>query len=188
MAGSANAIASGPGGSFEVMTRPNPLLVDLVHARRQASARLNREWVLHDVTCRTRWLRQTVRVGGSGRAARGGGVGSAVGVTWIVLGRGGFAGLLLAVLYSLAYIDQTAERRLVKHGYEPETVKRSAAMSAIEREHADQIVRYMQTYRKAGRVEDLTLPVGGDRTFRWPCTSASRNSDRSSAVSGFDPP
>ena len=31
--------------------------------------------------------------------------------------------MLLAVLYSLAYIDQSAERRLVKHGYEPETVK-----------------------------------------------------------------
>ena len=57
-------------------------------------------------------------------------------------------GVLLAMLYSLAYIDQSAERRLVKHGYEPETVK-VMLHEHYEREHADQIARYMQTYWRA---------------------------------------
>jgi hypothetical protein len=52
------------------------------------------------------------------------------------------------VVYSLAYIDQSAERRLVKHGYEPETVK-LMLRERYEREHADEIGRYIQTYRDA---------------------------------------
>ena len=56
-------------------------------------------------------------------------------------------GLLLALWYSLAYINLT-ERRLVKHGYEPGTLMR-ALRERDHREHADQIARYKQTYRKA---------------------------------------
>ena len=58
-------------------------------------------------------------------------------------------GVLLALWYSLAYIDQTGDRRLVKNGYEPGTLKR-VLRERYDREHGDQIVRYMQTYRKAG--------------------------------------
>jgi hypothetical protein len=47
------------------------------------------------------------------------------------------------------YIDQTGDRRLVKNGYEPGTLKR-VLRERYDREHGDQIVRYMQTYRKAG--------------------------------------
>ena len=71
-----------------------------------------------------------------------------LGVTWIVWAAVGL-GLLLALWYSLAYINSTAERRLVKHGYEPGILMR-ALRERDHREHADQIVRYMQTYRKAG--------------------------------------
>jgi Family of unknown function (DUF5313) len=110
---------------------------------------INRGWVLRDVTCRTRWLRQTVRALVQ--------VASPAAVVSIVLSRMGFGlvafggvacGVLLAVLYSLAYIDQSAERRLVKHGYEPETVK-VMLHERYEREHADEIARYIQTYRDA---------------------------------------
>jgi hypothetical protein len=55
---------------------------------------------------------------------------------------------LLAVLYSPAYIDQSAERRLVKHGYEPERVK-LMLHERYDREHADEIARYMKMYRQA---------------------------------------
>lgn len=55
-------------------------------------------------------------------------------------------GVLLALWYSLAYIDQTAERRLVKHGYEPGTLKRTLR-ERDRHEHADRIARYMQMYR-----------------------------------------
>jgi len=62
---------------------------------------------------------------------------------------GGVAcGTLLGLWYSLAHIDPTGDRRLVKHGYEPGTLKRQLR-ERYDREHADQIVRYTQTYRKA---------------------------------------
>ncbi len=61
---------------------------------------------------------------------------------------GGVAcGVLLALWYSLAYIDQTGDRRLVKHGYDPGTLKR-VLRERNRDEHADEIARYMQMYRK----------------------------------------
>ena len=42
------------------MTRPNPLLWIWYTFSGRLGPRY-REWVLRDVTCRTRWLRQTVR-------------------------------------------------------------------------------------------------------------------------------
>jgi hypothetical protein len=131
------------------MIRPNPL--QWIRYTFGGMLRpINRGWVLHDIACRTRWLRQAVRAVVQ--------VAVPAVVVWAVLSGLGFGlvalggiacGVLLAVLYSLAYIDQSAERRLVKHGYEPETVK-LMLRERYEREHADQIVRYMQTYRKAG--------------------------------------
>ncbi len=60
---------------------------------------------------------------------------------------GGVAcGALLGLWFSLAYIDQTGERRLVKHGYEPGTLKR-ALRERVNREQADRICRYMEMYR-----------------------------------------
>jgi Family of unknown function (DUF5313) len=119
------------------MTRPNPLLwIWYTLGGRLGSA--YREWVLHDTTCRTRWLRQVVRV--VVQVVLPAAVVLAVlGVSWIVWAAVGL-GLLLALWYSLAYINSTAERRLVMR----------ALRERDHREHADQIVRYMQTYRKAG--------------------------------------
>ena len=51
------------------------------------------------------------------------------------------------------------------------------------REHADQIVRYKQTIEGLPS-RDLTRTIGGACAANGPGTSASRNSDRSSAVSG----
>ena len=77
-------------------------------------------WVLRDVPCRTRWLRQTVRavVPIVPPAAVVSVVLSDLGFGWVVFG-GVACGVLLALWYSLAYIDQTGDRRLVKHGYDP---------------------------------------------------------------------
>jgi hypothetical protein len=106
---------------------------------------LYREWVLHDTTCRTRWLRQIVRV--VVQVVLPAVILAVLGVNWIVWAGVGL-GLLLALWYSLAYINSTAERRLVKHGYEPGLLTR-ALRERDRREHANQIVRYMQNYRQA---------------------------------------
>src|SRR6476646_434899 len=93
------------------MTRPNPLLwIWYTLGGRLGPA--YREWVLHDTTCRTRWLRQIARV--VVQVVLPAAVVLAVlGVTWIVWAAVGL-GLLLALWYSLAYINSTAERRLVE--------------------------------------------------------------------------
>jgi hypothetical protein len=107
-------------------------------------------WVLHDNTARTRWLRQAVR-----------GVAQIVPFALLILVVLGFSwiawvsillGVLLALWYSMAYINQTAERRLVKQGYEAGTLA-SELRDRYRRENGDQIVRYMATYRNAGQGE-----------------------------------
>ena len=103
-----------------------------------------REWVLRDNTARTRWLRQAVR--GTVQI-------SPLALVMLVVlpfswltGAAIVNGLILALVYSLAYIDQTGERRLVKHGHEPGTL----ALTLHERylrENEDGIAQYMATYR-----------------------------------------
>jgi hypothetical protein len=100
--------------------------------------------VLRDNIARTRWLRQAVR--GTVQVVPPALLMLVVlpfrwlTVASIVLG------LLLAVWYSLAYINQIGERRLLKHGYEPGTL----ALTLHERylrENEDGIAQYMATYR-----------------------------------------
>jgi hypothetical protein len=130
------------------MTRPNPLLWLWYTFSGKLGPRY-REWVLHDVTCRTRWLRQTVRalvqitIPATAVAA----VLSGLGMGLVVFG-GVACGTLLGLWYSLAYVDQTGDRRLVKNGYEPGTLKQELR-ERNRREHADDVVRYMQNYRRA---------------------------------------
>jgi fatty acid desaturase len=125
------------------MIRPNPLQW-IWYTFGGRLGPLHIEWVLHDTTCRTRWLRQVVRAVAQ--------VTLPAAVVLAVLGFGAIIwsgvglGVLLALWYSLAYIDQTAERRLVKHGYESGTLKRTLR-ERNRHEHADQIARYMQMYR-----------------------------------------
>ena len=103
-----------------------------------------RQWVLHDLTCRTRWERQIVRavvqvvplalvlllVLGFGW------------VVWVGVG----CGLVLALIYSTAYFDSSADHRLVKHSYPPGTAQRILS-DRDKAKHPDRMRRYMQTYR-----------------------------------------
>ncbi len=104
---------------------------------------LHSEWVLHDTTCRTRWFRQVVRAAVQVTLPAAAVLAVlAFGATiWAAVG----LGTPLALWYSLAYIDQTADRRLVKHGYEPGTLKRTLR-ERYHRENADRIALYMQMY------------------------------------------
>jgi hypothetical protein len=109
---------------------------------------IHNAWVLHDNTSRHRWVRQVAR--GAVQVALPAAV--VVAVLWAVLGdswviwAGVACGALLGLWYSIAYIDQTAERRLVKHGYELGTLAQ-VLHERHRREHADEIARYMEMYR-----------------------------------------
>jgi formate hydrogenlyase subunit 3/multisubunit Na+/H+ antiporter MnhD subunit len=125
------------------MIRPNPLQW-IWYAFGGRLGPLHSGWVLYDTTCRTRWLRQIVRAE-TQIVLPAAVVLAALGVSAIMWAGVGL-GALLALWYSLAYIDQTGERRLVQHGYEPGTLKRSLR-ERVQREQADRIARYMEMYR-----------------------------------------
>lgn len=101
-----------------------------------------RAWVLHDLTCRTRWLRQIVRTSATMVPLAIVGV-IAFGPTWItwtaLLG-----GLSIALIYALSYVDQSAEHRLTKHGYPHGTLAQTLAATHDNAERRD---KYLATYR-----------------------------------------
>jgi hypothetical protein len=101
-----------------------------------------REWVLHDVTCRTWWLRHVVRslvqlvpaailllvILGPTR------------ITYLAL----LAGTVLGLIYSVAYIEETGEHRLAKHGYPVGTGKElrgRRGRRAADEEHYNAVYR-----------------------------------------------
>jgi hypothetical protein len=103
-----------------------------------------RDWVLHDITSRTRWVRQVART-----FVQVAPVGAMVilvlgfsWITWVSL----IGGLLLALMYSGAFFDQFAEHRLLQHGYPRGTAQRIASERGRAKD-PDRLVRYMQTYR-----------------------------------------
>jgi fatty acid desaturase len=103
-----------------------------------------RQWVLLDLTGRTRWARQIVR-GVLQVAPLAAVLLLALGFGWIAwVGVG--CGLALALIYSLAYFDPSVEHRLVKHGYAPGTAQRILS-ERDEAEHPDRMRHYMETYR-----------------------------------------
>jgi Family of unknown function (DUF5313) len=103
-----------------------------------------RDWVLHDLTCRTRWERQLVRavVTVVPLAAV---LLLALGIGWIAW-VGVACGLVLALIYSAAYFDQAADHRLVKHGF-PQGAAHRIITERENAQHPDRMRRYMQTYR-----------------------------------------
>jgi Family of unknown function (DUF5313) len=103
-----------------------------------------RQWVSHDVTCRARWVRRVARA-----VVQVAPIGA---LLILVLGTGWITcsaligGLVMALIYSAAYIDQSAAHRLSRHGYPRGTAQRIIS----ERDRAkdpDRMRRYMQTYR-----------------------------------------
>jgi len=102
------------------------------------------QWVLHDLTCRGRWTRQIARavvqvvpLAVVLLVALGTGW-----VTWV----GVMCGLVLALIYSAVYFDQSIDYRLVKHGF-PSGTARAVLRERDKEEHADRIQRYLETYR-----------------------------------------
>jgi hypothetical protein len=103
-----------------------------------------REWVLHDVTAQTRFLRHFARsmvlisplvVGWLFAPA-------SLGLRLAIV----LLGLVVGLFYSFVYIDESAEHRLVKAGYPSGTAKRVRDEQNAERD-AEAKARYIATYR-----------------------------------------
>lgn len=104
-----------------------------------------REWVLHDVTSRT-WVWR--------HAARSALLIVPLSAVWLLLPGPLWLRLclvLMAVLvglfYSMAYMEESAEHRLAKHGYAYGTGRQTRAAAADERE-AEARERYIARYRQ----------------------------------------
>lgn len=103
-----------------------------------------RDWVLRDLTGRSRWTRQIVRAAVQvvPLAAVLLLTLGTVWITWV----GVICGFVLALIYSVVYLDQSADYRLVKHGFPPGTLQRILS-EREQAEHPDRVRRYMETYR-----------------------------------------
>jgi hypothetical protein len=115
----------------------------------------NRGWVLHDTTTGTWWLRHVVRslvqvavpivlvmtllpAGWGLRAAAAGG------------------GIFLAMIFSLAYITETTENRVVKAGYPAGTAKASRDQAALLRERRESQRKHAAAAKRAARYRKRT--------------------------------
>ncbi|GAA0525259.1 hypothetical protein GCM10011581_14740 [Saccharopolyspora subtropica] len=122
--------------------RPNPFLW-VWYAFGGRLPERYRDWVLHDVTCRTWVLRHAIRT--LVQISPGLLFLLLPGPLWIramaVLG-----GVILALWYSLSYVEHTSEYRLTRHGFAMGTGRatREAAQAAVRAERAD---RYAAIYR-----------------------------------------
>ena len=123
--------------------RPDPLRW-IWYAFGGTLAQRYRQWVLRDLTCRTRWWRQAVR-GVVQVLPLALALFLVLGFGWIVC-VGAVCGLVLALIYSTAYFGPSADHRLAKHGYPPGTAQRIRSERDKAR-HPDRMRRYMQNYR-----------------------------------------
>jgi hypothetical protein len=145
---------SSPGGSApdEPVVRPAPHRW-LWYALGGGLPRRHRTWVLHDTTTGTWWLRHVVRTL----------VQMAIPIALIVLllpAPWGLrvavcgAGIFLGFIYSLAYMPETTENRVVKAGYPAGTATAVRDRAGTVRQEREADRRRTAAARRAARYRD----------------------------------
>ncbi|RCW44484.1 hypothetical protein DFQ14_10473 [Halopolyspora algeriensis] len=124
------------------INRPNPIQW-IWYAYGGRLPQRYREWVLHDVTCRTWAWRHIARI--FVQISPGLLVLLLPGPLWITA-MAVIGGVLMALLYSTSSMVESNEHRLAKHGYPIGTgqAKRAEAAEAL---HAEEAARYAARYR-----------------------------------------
>jgi Family of unknown function (DUF5313) len=119
----------------EAVVRPAPLRWLWYAFGGRLPAR-HRGWVLHDTTTGTWWLRHVARSL----------IQMAIPVllvmvllpaAWELRAAAAGGGLFLGMLYSLAYMDETTEHRVVKAGYPAGTAKAARDLTGMARQHRE---------------------------------------------------
>ena len=141
-----------PDGSAVPVVRPNPLRW-IWYALGGGLPERNRSWVLHDTTAGTWWLRHISRslvqvavpialvmvllpAGWGLRAAAAGG------------------GLALALFYSLAYMPETTENRVVKAGYPAGTATAQRERNGLGRQQRESERKRAAAAKRAARYRE----------------------------------
>ncbi|WP_448639603.1 DUF5313 family protein [Geodermatophilus sp. URMC 63] len=115
----------------------------------------HRGWVLHDTTVRTWWLRHVLRML----------VQLAVPVVlimvflpapWGLRAACAGAGLILGLFYSMAYMPESTENRVVKAGYPAGTATAQRERAALARDQRDSERRRAAAARRAARYRGRT--------------------------------
>jgi len=101
---------------------------------------VNRGWVLHDTTTRTWWLRHVVRMIVQ-LAVPIALIMAFLPASWGLRAACAGGGLALALFYSLAYMPESVENRVVKAGY-------PAGTATVQRERAGQVREQRESERR----------------------------------------
>ena len=105
-----------------------------------------RDWVLHDVTARTWWLRQIARA-----LMQALPVGLVVGLlipgSLVIRVLAVLGGVFVAMIYVLAFIDEAVEHRAVKAGF-PRGYAKAMREAAQQPERDAAARRYAERYRR----------------------------------------
>ena len=115
----------------------------------------NRGWVLHDTTTATWWLRHIARslVQVAVPIAL---VMALLPAPWGLRAAAAGAGVALALFYSLAYMPETTENRIVKAGYPAGTATELRERAAHERQQRESERKRVAATKRAARYRERT--------------------------------
>ena len=113
----------------------------------------NRSWVLRDTTVRTWWLRHIARLMVQ-LAIPIGLILAFLPASWGLRAACAGGGLALALFYSLAYMPEVTENRVVKAGYPAGTATAQRERAAHVREQRDSERRRTAAAKRAARYRD----------------------------------
>ncbi|MBC3191215.1 DUF5313 family protein [Pseudonocardia sp. C8] len=135
------------------MDRPNPFRW-LAYAFGARLPERHRRWVLHDVTCRTWWLRHLARTTVQLVPLVALLYLVVPGPSWVRLGAVA-SGAVIGYFYSMVYVVEASETRVMKAGY---PVGAAAATREARRaeQHVDARMRFDELYGDERSREDRT--------------------------------
>jgi len=137
------------GMAEQTIVRPNPVRW-LWYALGGGLPEVHRGWVLHDTTTRTWGLRHVARAL----------VQLAVPIALVLLlvpgpfwirSMAALGGLIMGLIFSIAYMTETTEHRLVKAGYPAGTAEQLHAEAARRRQEAGSVAKREANARRAAR-------------------------------------
>ncbi len=115
----------------------------------------NRGWVLHDTTTPTWWLRHIIRMLVQ-LAVPVALIMTLLPASWALRAACAGGGLALALFYSLAYMPEITENRVVKAGYPAGTATAHRDRAGQQREQRESERRRAAAAKRAARYRDRT--------------------------------